>query len=168
MALSLSWVSFNWKSPIPCPDINTPSLALSPSAFYFWTLWWKGLIGKTREETGFSEPDILVFSFPSPQSIFGSPLWEEAVLKHALWGDPGANLYWGGVWEFWDNKLILIKLKKPRGHLGEEKWVINALGVILKKLITNSGSLFPNLKKICMLRYLLTQNSHVYLLVNDD
>lgn len=85
-------------TPTPCPYTNTPSLASASSAFHFWRLCWKGLLGKqTREEAGASEPGIPVFSSPSPQTIFGSPLWGEATLKHTLRVDPGAKLCQEGL-----------------------------------------------------------------------
>lgn len=163
----LSFCRSKFPTPIPCPYTNTPLSASAPLLFISGDYAGRSLLGKqTREKTGFSEPDIWVFSSPSPQSIFGSPLWGEAILKHTLREDPGANFYQEGLgilgpWTYFNH------IKRIKRELGEGKGVINTFWVILK-LITDIGPLFPNFKNIHLLRYLRTQSSHVYLLANED
>lgn len=88
--------------------------------FLFGDCAGRSLLGKhTKEEAGFSEPGTPGSSSPSPQSIFGSPLWAEAVLKDPLGQDAGPELYQKvrilGQYTYFN------KLRESRGHFGEGK-----------------------------------------------
>lgn len=100
MALSLSRLSLN-ESSLPPPHVHAQThhhqrqhhLLFISGDCARRALWGK----QTREEAGFSEPSIPVFTTPSPGGILGSPLWGDAVLKHTLQEDPVANLYQEGL-----------------------------------------------------------------------